>query len=319
MAAVGRNVTRFKPGDKVLMNGASGGVGTFAVQIAGALGAEVTGVCSTRNIELVRSLGDLRRALVPEGSHVQIGGPKDDPWLGPVLGFIKAPIVSRFTSQRFVVLLAEMNEPDLLVLRGLIEAGQVKPVIDRTYALDKIPEALQYLGTQRAHGKVVAVWRQTTAGLAGGSVSDLRASLPAPLAWSDRTIFGRVASGRGPTQVRPVADIEAQGHRSRRGGGMHLKGSYRTAQLWMIAVGAVIALLGTVVVASAQERSPGVADGACASECARRGYAGEYCDNVCRVPPPQARPDEVTDWSCMTACSGQGGKYGECKPRCRVR
>ena len=100
---------------------------------------------------------------------------------------------------------------------------------------------------------------------------------------------------------------------------MYLKGSYRTARPWVIAVGAVIALLGTAVVASAQERSPGVADGACASECAKRGYAGEYCDNVCRVPPAQARPDEVTDWSCMTACSGQGGKYGECKPRCRVR
>ncbi|MCM2311989.1 MAG: zinc-binding dehydrogenase, partial [Steroidobacteraceae bacterium] len=103
------------------------------------------------------SLGDLRRALQPTGIHVLIGGPKDDPWLGPILGFIKAPIVSRFTSQRFVVMLAEMNEPDLRVLSGLVEAGKVKPVIDRTYALDEIPEALQYLGTQRARGKVVAV------------------------------------------------------------------------------------------------------------------------------------------------------------------
>lgn len=184
-----RDKGHVKPGDKVLVNGASGGVGTFAVQIAKALGAEVTGVCSTRNVELVRSLGadhvvdytqedftrggqrydviidnvgnhslsDLRRAMAPTGVHVMIGGPKDDPWLGPVLGFIRAPIVSRFTSQRFVVLLADMNEPDLLVLRGLIEAGKVTPVIDRTYALEEIPEALRYLGTQRARGKVVAV------------------------------------------------------------------------------------------------------------------------------------------------------------------
>ena len=100
---------------------------------------------------------------------------------------------------------------------------------------------------------------------------------------------------------------------------MPLKGSYRTAQPWVIAVGAVIALLGAAVSASAQDRSARVADGVCASECATRGYAGEYCDNVCRVPPPRARPDEVTDWSCMSACSERGGRYGECKPRCRVR
>jgi NADPH:quinone reductase-like Zn-dependent oxidoreductase len=182
-----RDKARVQPGQKVLVNGASGGVGTFAVQIAKALGAEVTGVCSTRNVELVRSLGadhvidytqedftrgaqrydvvidavgnhslrDVRRALVPEGVHVLIGGPKDDPWLGPVLGFIKAPIVSRFTSQRVVVLLAQMNEADLRALNELVEAGKVTTVIDRSYPLAEVPEALRYLETRRARGKVV--------------------------------------------------------------------------------------------------------------------------------------------------------------------
>jgi NADPH:quinone reductase-like Zn-dependent oxidoreductase len=184
-----RDKGRVKAGDTVLINGASGGVGTFAVQIAKALGAEVTGVCSTRNVELVRSLGadhvidytqeDFTRAgkrydviidnvgnhtmravrdvLEPNGTYVMIGGPKHDPWLGPVLGFLKAPLLSRMSSQEFVVLLAQMNEPDLQVLRGLIEAGKVTPVIDRTYPFDEIPAAIAYLETRRARGKVIAV------------------------------------------------------------------------------------------------------------------------------------------------------------------
>jgi NADPH:quinone reductase-like Zn-dependent oxidoreductase len=182
-----RDKGRVQPGDRVLINGASGGVGTFAVQIAKALGAEVTGVCSTRNVELVRSLGadhvidytkddfthsrqrydvvidnvgnhslwDVGRVLAPDGVVVRIGGPKDDPWLGPVPGFATAPIMSLFSSRRFVMLLAQMNEPDLLVLRDLIEAGKVKPVVDRSYAFEDVAEALRYLETQRARGKVV--------------------------------------------------------------------------------------------------------------------------------------------------------------------
>jgi NADPH:quinone reductase-like Zn-dependent oxidoreductase len=183
-----RDKGHVKAGDKVLINGASGGVGTFAVQIAKALGAEVTGVCSTRNVELVRSLGAdhvidykhedftrgdrrydviidnvgnhplraVRRVLEPDGTHVMIGGPKDDPWLGPVLGFLKAPLMSRVSSQQFAVLLAEMNAADLSVLNSMIEAGQVTPVVDRTYPLQDIPAAIAYLETQRARGKVVA-------------------------------------------------------------------------------------------------------------------------------------------------------------------
>jgi len=186
-----RDKGRIRPGDKVLINGASGGVGTFAVQIAKAFGAEVTGVCSTRNVELVRSLGadhvvdykqedftrgsrrydlildnvgnhslrDVRRVLEPDGIYVKIGGPKHDPWFGPVLGLLAAPVMSKFASQSFEVLLARMNADDLRVLAGMVEAGQVTPVVDRRYALDEIPEAIGYLATQRARGKVVAVRR----------------------------------------------------------------------------------------------------------------------------------------------------------------
>jgi len=186
-----RDKGRVQAGDKVLINGASGGVGTFAVQIAKAMGAEVTGVCSTRNVELVRSLGadhvvdykhddftrgderydviidnvgnhslrDVRRVLVPDGTYVKIGGPKHDPWLGPVLGFLSAPVMSKFSSQSFEVLLAQMNADDLRVLAGMIDAGQLTPVIDRSYALDEIPAAIDYLASQRARGKVVAVRR----------------------------------------------------------------------------------------------------------------------------------------------------------------
>jgi NADPH:quinone reductase-like Zn-dependent oxidoreductase len=182
-----RDKGRVRPGQKVLINGASGGVGTFAVQIAKSLGAEVTGVCSTRNVAMVRSLGadhvidytqedftrsgrrydvildavgnhslrDIRRALAPAGIHVLVGGPKDDPWLGPLLGFMKAPLLSLFVDQQFVVLLAQMNAADLAVLHDLMQDGQVTPIIDRRYGLDEVPDALRYIETQRARGKVV--------------------------------------------------------------------------------------------------------------------------------------------------------------------
>lgn len=186
-----RDKGHVKAGDMVLINGASGGVGTFAVQIAKALGAEVTGVCSTRNVELVRSLGAdhvidykqddftrgdrrydviidnvgnhplraVRQVLEPDGTYVRIGGPKDDRWFGPVSGFLKAPLMSLVSSQKFEVLLAQMNGADLLELNRMIEDGAIMPVIDRQYAFEEIPAAIGYLESQRARGKVVAVLR----------------------------------------------------------------------------------------------------------------------------------------------------------------
>ena len=182
-----RDHGQVQAGQKVLVNGASGGVGTFAVQIAKALGAEVTGVCSTRNVGLVRSLGAdhvidytqedftrsgqrydvivdavgnhpllaVRRALQPTGIHVLVGGPKDELWLGPLLSFMKSPLLSKFVGERFVVMLAQMKVPDLVTLGELMQAGKVTSVIDRRYPLNDVPEALRYLETRRARGKVI--------------------------------------------------------------------------------------------------------------------------------------------------------------------
>ena len=176
-----------QPGQKVLVNGASGGVGTFAVQIAKAYGAEVTGVSSTRNVELVRSIGAdhvidyrqadftqgserydviidnvgnhpllaLRRVLAPEGVVVMVGGTGGDQWLGPLLRPIGAAALSPFVGQRFVGLLAELNPEDLRLLAEWLEAGKVRSVIDRSYPLHEVPAALAYLEEGRARGKVV--------------------------------------------------------------------------------------------------------------------------------------------------------------------
>jgi NADPH:quinone reductase-like Zn-dependent oxidoreductase len=176
-----------KAGDKVLINGASGGVGTFAVQIAKSMGAEVTGVCSTRNVELVRSLGadhvidytqtdftqgterfdvildlvgnhallDVRRALKPGAKLVIIGGPKRDPWLGPAISPIKAIVLSPFIDEKMEMFIAQVTEERLRTLAELASTGAIKSVIDRRYALSEISEAMQYLGTQRARGKVI--------------------------------------------------------------------------------------------------------------------------------------------------------------------
>jgi NADPH:quinone reductase-like Zn-dependent oxidoreductase len=181
-----RDKGRLQAGQKVLINGASGGVGTFAVQIAKAYGAEVSGVCSTRNVEMVRSIGadrvfdytredfmksgeqydvildnvgnrallDYRRVMTPKGVLVIIGGP-DGAWIGPMIGPIKALLVSPFVEQEFGMILAEMNPQDLTELANLMSAGKVTPVIDRTYALDEVPQAIGYLETGRARGKVV--------------------------------------------------------------------------------------------------------------------------------------------------------------------
>jgi NADPH:quinone reductase-like Zn-dependent oxidoreductase len=174
------------PGQQVLINGASGGVGTFAVQIAKALGAEVTGVCSARNVELVQSLGaehvidysqqdftrtgqkydlifdavgnrslrSLRRALRPTGTLIIVGAPKGR-WIGPLAPMVKALVMSRFARQRLVPFIAQHKKEDLLALKDLIEAGKVKPVIDRTYPLNAVPEAIGYLEGGHARGKVV--------------------------------------------------------------------------------------------------------------------------------------------------------------------
>ena len=182
-----RDQGRLQPGQKVLINGASGGVGTFAVQIAKALGAEVTGVCSTRNVELVRSLGadhvidytkenftemserydlildnvgnhsvlDTRRALEPNGMLVLVSGPKDDPWLGPLSRVAELMVVSPFVSHEMTFFIAQLNPADLEVLAGLVRDGKVTPAIDRQYGFDEVAAATAYLGEGHARAKVV--------------------------------------------------------------------------------------------------------------------------------------------------------------------
>jgi NADPH:quinone reductase-like Zn-dependent oxidoreductase len=181
-----RDKGKLKPGQKVLINGASGGVGTFAVQIARSFGAEVTGVCSTRNVEMVRSIGadhvidytqedytksgqryDLiidnvgnhsllanRRVLNPNGNFVIVGGSKGD-WLGPLMGPIKALMLSPFVGQEFVFLMAELHNVDLAILGDLMQAGKVTPVIDRRYQLSEVPAAIRYSEEGHARGKIV--------------------------------------------------------------------------------------------------------------------------------------------------------------------
>lgn len=177
------------PGDRILINGASGGVGTFMVQLAKLMGAHVTGVCSARNVELVRSLGadrvidytkqnytelgeryDViidnvgnhgflanRRALKPGGQYIQIGGggPDDGKWIGALKSPIKSMVLSPFISQEMGVLFSEGNSADLAEIGELLQAGKLRPVIDRRYALHEVPEAIRYLETGRARGKVI--------------------------------------------------------------------------------------------------------------------------------------------------------------------
>jgi len=176
-----RDAGQVQPGQKVLVNGASGGVGTFAVQIAKACGAEVTGVCSRRNLDLVRSIGaehvidysredfteseqrydlildqvanhslsDCRRALAPQGKYIPNSGHAG-------LGYIvKALLVSLFVRRQGRTFVAIPNSEDLIALKELIEAGKVTPVIDRTYPLSETPEAFGYLDEGHARGKVI--------------------------------------------------------------------------------------------------------------------------------------------------------------------
>jgi NADPH:quinone reductase-like Zn-dependent oxidoreductase len=182
-----RDHGRLQPGQKVLINGASGGVGTFAVQIAKALGAEVTAVCGTDKVELARTLGadrvvdytqddftrsgdrydllldvagsrswsEYRRVLARDGALVIVGGPKRNRLLGPLSHVIKIRLASLRSSQRIAFFIAKFSRPDFELLRELLESGAVKPVIDRQYELSEIADALRYLGEGHAGGKVV--------------------------------------------------------------------------------------------------------------------------------------------------------------------
>jgi NADPH:quinone reductase-like Zn-dependent oxidoreductase len=175
-----------KPGQKVLINGASGGVGTFSVQIAKHLGAEVTGVCSTRNVQLVQSLGadhvidytkqdfatgderydlvldnvanrslsDLRSVLKPTGRIVIVGGAKGN-WIGPFLPPLKAAMLQPFVDQKMGMFMAKLTQDDMQLLGELMETGKVIPFVDRSYALSEAAKAMEYLEAGRARGKVV--------------------------------------------------------------------------------------------------------------------------------------------------------------------
>jgi NADPH:quinone reductase-like Zn-dependent oxidoreductase len=182
-----RDKGRIQPGQKVLINGAAGGVGTFAVQIAKSFGADVTGVCSTRNVEMVRSIGadqvvdyiqqdftksarrydvildcvgnhsfsECRRVLNPSGIYVGAGGTSDNWMIGPLTGAIKALMLSWFVSQKQAMVLAKPSKEDLTIMHDLMEAGKVTPVIDRRYSLREAPDAIRYLEQGHARGKVV--------------------------------------------------------------------------------------------------------------------------------------------------------------------
>jgi NADPH:quinone reductase-like Zn-dependent oxidoreductase len=183
-----RDNGKIKAGQKVLVNGASGGVGTYAVQIAKALGAEVTGVCSTRNVEMVRSLGAdhvidytredftkraerydlildnvgnhsyfaLAKVTQPTGYIVSVGGSKANPWLGPITRvFLWRPVAGLFIDQSLPFYIARITKDDMEFLAGLARDGKLRTVIDRRYPLEGTSAALEYLGSQRARGKVI--------------------------------------------------------------------------------------------------------------------------------------------------------------------
>jgi NADPH:quinone reductase-like Zn-dependent oxidoreductase len=182
-----RDHAQVKPGQRVLIHGAGGGVGTFAVQIAKALGAHVTAVTGPRNVEITRSLGadevidytkedfarrperfdavldisatrslsDLRRVLTPNGMFVQVGAPKAGGWIGIFARIINVMVRARVLGQRVRFFVAQSGLDDLVYLKDLIEAGKLRPVIDRTYPLSEAREAVRYVGTGQARAKVV--------------------------------------------------------------------------------------------------------------------------------------------------------------------
>ena len=182
-----RDQGKIKPGQKVLINGASGGIGTFAVQVAKAFGAEVTGVCSTRNVEMVRSIGadhvidytredftrnghrfdfildnvanhslsDTRRVLTPSGKLQSNNGTSGGRWFGTIGTVLKSATVSIFERRQLGPAIKFANRADLLALKELIEAGKITPVIDATYALSDTGKALAHVGEGHARGTVV--------------------------------------------------------------------------------------------------------------------------------------------------------------------
>lgn len=197
-----RDVGRVQPGDSVLIVGASGGVGTFAVQLAKSLGARVTGVCSARNLELVESIGAdgvvdytredftdgrakydvifqlagtaspsaCRRALSRAGTLVLSSGDSPGRFIGPLGRVVRAKLLSRFVSQKLELLDAKPNPGDLEILRKLVDAGEVTPVIEKTYPLEEAAAAIRHLETGRARGKlVISVTTDASAGARAAS------------------------------------------------------------------------------------------------------------------------------------------------------
>jgi NADPH:quinone reductase-like Zn-dependent oxidoreductase len=184
-----RDYGKVQPGQKVLINGASGGVGTFAVQIAKSLGADVTGVCSTRNVDLVKSLGadrvidytkedftksaehydvmldnvgnrtlsECKSVLTPTGKYVLVGGggANEQGFIGGLGKALWAAVYAKFAHQQMGMMMADANQKDLAVLADMMQSGQLKPVIDRTYKLDHVPDAIRYVEQGHARGKVV--------------------------------------------------------------------------------------------------------------------------------------------------------------------
>jgi NADPH:quinone reductase-like Zn-dependent oxidoreductase len=184
-----RDKGKVQPGQKVLINGASGGVGTFAVQIAKNFGADITGVCSTRNVDLVKSLGanrvidytkedftksdqkydaildnvanhslsEYRKLLTPNGKYVMIGGGSatQQGWIGSMMKPLKALAMKPFVSQQMGMMMAEMKQSDLQYFADQMQNGKLKPVIDRTYKLSEIQQAIAYVEEGHARGKVV--------------------------------------------------------------------------------------------------------------------------------------------------------------------
>jgi NADPH:quinone reductase-like Zn-dependent oxidoreductase len=182
-----RDKGQIQPGQKVLINGAAGGVGTFAVQIAKSFGAEVTGVCSTRNVDMVRSIGADRvidytqedftkrgqhydlifdcvgnhslsacmRVLNPKGIYIMVGELSGRGMIALLARLITALVLSRFVSQKLVTFLARPSKRDLTIMHDLMKAGMVMPVIDKRYRLSEVPEAIRYLEEKHARGKVV--------------------------------------------------------------------------------------------------------------------------------------------------------------------
>ena len=182
-----RDKGQLEPGQKVLINGASGGVGTFAVQVAKALGADVTAVCSPQNVDTARSLGadhvvdytredftrsdrrydllldiagsrswsECKRVLDPQATVMIVGGQRGSRLLGPLSHVVKMRLAAMRSSQKVGFFIAQMNKEDLAVLRDLVEAGKVRSVIDRRYHLGEVADAFRYIGEGHARGKIV--------------------------------------------------------------------------------------------------------------------------------------------------------------------